>query len=162
MPYRYSRERKEFILSKLLEGNCSVAELSKKEGISTKTLYAWRKQANRSGLSMSNRQSPSSWNKHRKFTVVLETASFNSEQLSAYCRENGLYPEQIAQWREACMQGIESSLIDPKKAKEQVRELKKDKQQLERELRRKDKALAESAALLVLAKKYRPLWEDEA
>ena len=158
----YSLERKESVLSKLLDGRCSVTQLAREEGISAQTLYAWRAKSDHSGLGMSSRQSSSGWDKRRKFAVVLETASLNAQELSAYCREKGLYPAQVEQWRDACMNGIESSSVDPKKAREQVRELKKDKQKLERELRRKDKALAESAALLVLAKKYRPLWEDEA
>ena len=111
---------------------------------------------------MSDTSSSSRWDKRRKFAAVLETASLNAEELSAYCREKGLYPNQVEQWRDACMNGIESASLDPKQTRNQVRELKKDKQQLERELRRKEKALSESAALLVLAKKYRPLWEDEA
>lgn len=154
----YSLERKESVLAKLLNGDCTIAELARGEGISPQTLYAWRNQSINSGESMSDTSSSSRWDKRRKFAAVLETASLNAEELSAYCREKGLYPNQVEQWRDACMNGIESASLDPK----QVRELKKDKQQLERELRRKEKALAESAALLVLAKKYRPLWEDEA
>jgi len=160
---KYSIERKESVLSKLLEpSRYSVSELAREEGISEQTLYAWRTKARSSGVFMPNKDSSNRWDKQTKFAVVLETAGFNSQELSAYCREKGLYPKQVEQWRNACMNGIESSNVDPKKAREEVRHLKQDKKQLERELRRKDKALAESAALLVLAKKYRPLWEDEA
>ena len=158
----YSLERKESVLAKLLNGDCTIAELARGEGISPQTLYAWRNQSINSGESMSDTSSSSRWDKRRKFAAVLETASLNAEELSAYCREKGLYPNQVEQWRDACMNGIESASLDPKQTRNQVRELKKDKQQLERELRRKEKALSESAALLVLAKKYRPLWEDEA
>ena len=158
----YSLERKESVLAKLLNGDCTIAELARGEGISPQTLYAWRNQSINSGESMSDTSSSSRWDKRRKFAAVLETASLNAEELSAYCREKGLYPNQVEQWHDACMNGIESASLDPKQTRKQVRELKKDKQQLERELRRKEKALAESAALLVLAKKYRPLWEDEA
>ena len=158
----YSLERKESVLAKLLNGDCTIAELARGEGISPQTLYAWRNQSINSGESMSDTSSSSRWDKRRKFAAVLETASLNAEELSAYCREKGLYPNQVEQWHDACMNGIESASLDPKQTRNQVRELKKDKQQLERELRRKEKALAESAALLVLAKKYRPLWEDEA
>lgn len=160
---KYSVERKESVLSKLLGSHrYSIAEIAREEGISEQTLYAWRTKARSSGVFMPNSDSSKRWDKQTKFAVVLETASLNKEELSAYCREKGLYPKQVQQWREACMNGIDSSSVDPKAVREQVRELKKDKKQLERELHRKDKALAESAALLVLAKKYRPLWEDEA
>ena len=160
---KYSLERKESVLSKLLNsGHYTIAEVAREEGISEQTLYAWRTKARSSGAFMPNNDSSARWDKQTKFAVVLETAGFNSQELSAYCREKGLYPKQIEQWRSACMNGIESSSLDPKQVREEVRSLKKDKKQLERELHRKDKALAESAALLVLAKKYRPLWEDEA
>ncbi len=110
---------------------------------------------------MPNNQSPDRWDKQTKFSVVLETGSMNAQELSAYCRQKGLYPKQVQDWREACLHGIESPSVDPKVIRGEVRDLKQAKKSLERELHRKDKALAEAAALLVLAKKYRPLWEDE-
>lgn len=159
---KYSLERKESILSKLLKPDCClITELSQSEGISPQTLYAWRNKARESGVLMPNNQSPSRWDKQTKFTVVLETSSLNEQELSSYCREKGLFPSQVLEWRDACLNGIETPVADPKAARVEMRELKKSQKALEREIRRKDKALAEAAALLVLAKKYRPLWEDE-
>lgn len=159
---KYSLERKESVLSKLLNPDrYSITELSQAEGISSQTLYAWRNKARESGAFMPNNQSPKRWDKQTKFAVVLETNSLNEQELSSYCREKGLYPSQVLEWREACLNGIEAPPIDPKVTRIEVRELKKSHKALEREVRRKDKALAEAAALLVLAKKYRPLWEDE-
>ena len=159
---KYSIERKESVLSKLLvPGRYSVAEISREEGISEQTLYAWRNKARQTGVLMPNNQSPDRWDKQTKFAVVLETGSMNSQELSEYCRQKGLYPKQVHDWRDACLHGIESPLVDPKVIRGEVRNLKQDKKSLKRELRRKDKALAEAAALLVLAKKYRPLWGDE-
>jgi len=65
----------------------------------------------------------------------------------AYCRQKGLYPNQVQEWREACLHGVESPSVDPKVIRSEVRDLKQDKKSLERELLRKDKALAEAAAL---------------
>jgi transposase-like protein len=159
---KYSIERKESVLLKLLSpGGCSITELSSEQGISVQTLYAWRNKARQSGVFMPNNKSSERWDKQTKFTVVLETGSLNDEELSAYCREKGLYPRQVQQWRDACLQGIDTPVVDAKAVRVEVRELKQSKKALERELRRKDKALAEAAALLVLAKKYRPLWGDE-
>jgi len=159
---KYSIERKESVLLKLLSpSHGSVAELSREEGISEQTLYAWRNKARQSGVFMPNNESPDRWDKQTKFSVVLETQAMNAHELSAYCREKGLYPKQVHEWRDACLNGIESPALDPKAVRIEVRDLKKDKKSLKRELRRKDKALAEAAALLVLAKKYRPLWEGE-
>lgn len=159
---KYSTERKESVLSKLLTSDSgSISELAKAEGISQQTLYAWRNQARQSGLFMPNQQSPNRWDKNTKFAAVLETAPMNALELSAYCREKGLYPEQVNEWRDACLSGIAAPALDPKAVRVEVAGLKQEKKTLERELHRKDKALAEAAALLVLAKKYRPLWEDE-
>ena len=93
-----------------------------------------------------------------KFTVVLESAGLNEVELSEYGRRKGLYPEQIGAWRNSCMQANAPAApkIDRAKLKEQTKHIKR----LEAELRRKEKALAEAAALLVLQKKVQALWED--
>ena len=94
-----------------------------------------------------------------KFTVVLETATLNETELSEYCRKKGLYPEQIKSWKQAC---LEANQETPKQAKSS--NSKQDKRrikQLEKDLKRKDKALAEAAALLVLGKKYDAYWKDK-
>lgn len=158
---KYPLERKESVLLKLLDPHrYSIAQLSREEGISEQTLYAWRNKARQSGVFMPNNESPERWDRQTKFSVVLETQAMNAQELSAYCREKGLYPSQVNEWRDACLNGIDVPVLDPKAIRSEVRDLKRDKKTLERELRRKDKALAEAAALLVLAKKYRPLWED--
>lgn len=159
---KYSIERKESVLLKLLSGDLkSIADLSRKEGISEQTLYAWRHEARASGAFMPNKEPSVNWDSQTKLTVILETQSMNAQELSVYCREKGLYPQQVNEWRKACLNAMGSEVVDPKVVRTQVRDLKQDKKALERELRRKDKALAEAAALLVLAKKYRPLLEDE-
>ena len=160
---KYSQERKDSVLKKLLPPNSySVAALSKIEGISPQTLYHWRHQATAAGVFVPNDPSSQQWDKHTRFSVVLETASMNAEELSAYCREKGIYPSQVESWKQACINGVEEPVVDSKVARSQVKELKQSKKKLERELKRKDKALAEAAALLVLQKKYQALWEDEA
>jgi hypothetical protein len=92
----------------------------------------------------------------------VETASLNEVELSAYCRRQGLYPEQISAWRDTCLQANASvsAKVDRAQHNAQTKKIK----QLEAELRRKDKALAETAALLVLQKKVQAIWgepEDE-
>ena len=97
-----------------------------------------------------------------KFAVVIESTSLNEIELSEYCRRKGLYPEQIQAWHKTCMQANASVAV--KVDQTQVRAQAKQLKQLEAELRRKDKALAETAALLVLQKKVQAIWgepEDE-
>ena len=151
--------------------NRTVPELVEATGITDATLYAWRKQAraaeqhNEHQHRRDDGQQADQWSSLDKFRVVLESASLNAAELAEYCRRKGLYIEQINAWREACEQA--NSLAQPSKTRrerEEEKAAKKRIKQLERELRRKDAALAETAALLVLRKKAEALWgkdEDE-
>ena len=72
----------------------------------------------------------------------------------------GLYPEQIARWKQACIEGAGSQNQREQAKDSQLKIARKQIIDLEKDLRRKEKALAESAALLVLQKKFNALWED--
>jgi transposase-like protein len=100
------------------------------------------------------------WSPEAKFAAVVETVSMTESELSAYCRTKGLYPEQVKRWKEACIQGAQSSEVQRKEDKQESKRDKKRIKELERELNRKEKALAETAALLVLRKKLNAFWEE--
>lgn len=161
---RYSEERKAAVMRKLLPPeNRTVREVAEEEGITEVTLYNWRKKAREQGLPVpgSGKQSDG-WSGDAKFAVVVETAGLNEAQLSEYCRSKGLYPEQVKTWHEACVAGVSNEAGRRQAEQSQTRREKKRIKELERELRRKDKALAETAALLALRKKLNALWgEDE-
>ena len=108
---------------------------------------------------------PEGWGATDKFTVVLETAGLNATELSAYCRERGLYPEQVDRWRQASQDANEKPVLNLKEQKELERLRAQDQKEIKRlqqELRRKDKALAEAAALLLAAKKIQAFWGEDA
>ncbi len=151
---RISVERKEAILKKLLPPySMSVKEVSEEEGISTATLYHWRKQLRRSGAAVPNSNTSSEqWSAQTKLAIVAETYSMTESELSQYCREKGLFPEQIQSWRSDCMQGFKSSKEQEAEAKKQAKADKLEIKELKKDLRLKEKALAETAALLVLRK----------
>lgn len=157
---RYSEELKMSVLRRMLPPQSqSVASLSRETGITEVTLYHWRKQARQAGAVMpgNDNQRSDTWDSASKFAVVLETASLNEQALAEYCRGKGLFVEQVRAWRQACE---DANARQEEKAADAARQLKAEKQRskaLERELHRKDKALAEVSALLVLAKKYRGL-----
>jgi transposase-like protein len=160
MQKRYSEEFKESIIKKMMPPNpVSVRQLSKDTGVSDVTLYKWRKNYRNRGIAVPSDQSkPEAWSAEDKLAVVIETASLNEVQLSEYCRNKGLYPEQVAQWKESALAGYQQR--DEVK-KEKLRSRQEDKRkikQLEKELHRKEKALAETAALLVLSKKCEAIW----
>lgn len=159
---RYPKERKEAILKKMLPpNNKTIKALAEEEGISQATLYSWRNAARAKGRLMPDGDtSLAGWNAADKFAAVLETAALNEAELSAYCRERGLYPEQLRQWRTACEQANDWDKTQNQRLKEARKADPKRLTELERELQRKEKALAEAAALLVLRKKAEAIWGD--
>ena len=159
---RYSSQFKEAILTKLSQSDLSVRKFAEQEGINLSTLYSWQKQFNTSGLNVSKVSSSDKWSSEQKFSVVLETATLSAVELSEYCRVKGLYPEQIKAWKSACIAG--NTATKQVKRVKTTPEQKSDKnriKELERELRRKEKALAETAALLVLGKKFDAYWKEK-
>lgn len=107
-----------------------------------------------------DKQAPENWTAADKLAVVIETASMNEALLGEYCRSKGLYPEQIAQWKDSAISGYQHSReVEKDKARGRQEDKTKIKR-LESELRRKDKALAETAALLVLSKKLEAIWGE--
>ncbi len=158
----YSADFKASMIEKLLPPhNADVVELARETGIPKDTLYSWRCRA-RQAQGLSN-DSPKNklaerWSSEAKFAVVIETAALNEAELGEYCRKRGLYPEQIRRWRQACEQanqgaGRPAQSETTRAARQRIREL-------ERELQRKEQALAETAALLVLRKKARAIWGE--
>ena len=135
----------------------SVPRIEQEMNIPQATLYAWRANAKRQGQLMPN-ASHSEWDAASKLNCIITTAALNQAELSAYCREHGLFPEQIVEWTAQLMAQLSSTpTLDNQQA---LKDLSNKNKQLQSELNRKDKALAESAALLVLSKKYRALWAD--
>ena len=101
---------------------------------------------------------PERWSGADKLAVVIETAPLNEADLAEYCRLKRLYPEQIARWREAAAAGTDAERPLSREERKDWQSEKKRSRKLERELARKEKALAEAAALLVLAKKMDAIW----
>lgn len=160
---KYAEERREAILRKLLPPeNRPVAEVAAEEGISAPTLYEWRKQARGKGrLLPDHGREPEGWTSRDKFSAVVETAALSEIELAEYCRQRGLYPEQIQRWRRACEQANARADAASQREGEALRQERKRNRELARELRRKEAALAETAALLTLRKKAAAIWGDE-
>jgi transposase-like protein len=99
-----------------------------------------------------------------KFTVVLESAGLNATELGAFCRERGLYPEQVDRWRQAAQDANANSMLtmaDQKDLEKRHQQDQREIKRLQQELRRKDKALAEAAALLMASKKIQAYWGED-
>ena len=139
----------------------SVAQLAKDTGIPRDTLYGWRARAGAGGdLPVSPAAPSGTLSSAEKFGVVVETAVLNELELGEYCRRKGLFAEQIAAWRATCRRAN-----DPLPSAAERTERRAEREQitsLTRELQRKDRALAEAAALLLLQKKVRAIWAEPA
>jgi transposase-like protein len=159
---RYSPERREAVLKKMLPpNNRSIAALAIEEGISDATLYNWRQRARNEGRLMPDSDNtPEGWTSRDKFAAVMETAAMSEAEIAEYCRQRGLYPEQLSAWRTACEQANDWSRASDKQLRDVTKADRKKMRQLEKELARKEKALAEAAALLILRKKLDAMFED--
>ena len=155
----YSREFKEATLLKLSKSGLSARAFAKQESINISTLYSWQQRYSSTGFKVTDK-APDKWSTQEKFAVVLETSTMNEVDLSEYCRKKGLYPDQVKSWKQACLDANKEA---PKQIKNKA-DSKQDKRRikhLENELKRKEKALAEAAALLVLGKKFDAYWKDK-
>lgn len=160
----YSPERREAVLKKMLPPNQrSIPELAREEGIAEPTLYAWRTRARNEGRLMpDSNNTPEGWSSRDKFSAVLETATMSQAEIAEYCRSKGIHTSQIDAWREACMQANDWERESNAQLKSATKAADKRTRNLERELLRKEKALAEAAALLILRGKLNALYgEDE-
>jgi hypothetical protein len=134
-----------------------IDTVSQETGIRVETLERWMSDA------LSRPARGRVWTAAARFEAVLSTAAMDEASKSAWCRANGVYPQELADWRLAATQALaepEEARASPQATKEDRRRIK----ELERELRRKEKALAETAALLVLSKKVEAIFnkgEDE-
>jgi len=163
MTTTYSPEFKAGIIAKMLPpNNANVPDLAAETQIPRDTLYCWRAKARKDAEGAAVATTAGELGSEEKFAIVVETAALNETELSAYCRRKGLYPQQIETWRTSCLRA--NTVVSSKAERAKVREQKQQIKQLARELRHKEKALAEAAALLVLQKKVRAIFaepEDE-
>lgn len=159
---RHTEEFKDAIVTKILNrGGKSIAEVCESEGISKGTAINWVK-ARGTVPGMKKNKSSKNWTAEEKLKAVTDTLAMSDEDLGTYLRANGLHSHQLAEWKSEILKGL-SSAKKPTTSKDN-----RDKkiQQLEKDIKRKDRALAEASALLILQKKVNLIWgnsdEDES
>ena len=142
-----------------------VPQISKELGIHRSTLYQWRSNWRLQGeVVPASEKTPDSWSAADKFTVVLETSGFNATELSSYCRERGLVLEQVDRWRQTAQDANANAVLtmaEQLDLEERHQQDQKEIKALKQDLRRKGKALAEAAALLIAAKKIQAFWGED-
>ena len=155
---KYSKRFKESVLRKVLPPeNRSIPEVAREMGLSDQTIYNWKKMLEKGDPLLNEESSPSSIVRLEKFNFLLEGKTVSEDESGKWLREKGLHSEHLNLWE----QELKDILKDKDtELKQEVAKLRKDKKELEKELRRKDKALAEMAALLILKKKANAIWGD--
>ena len=161
MPYPQSF--KEAMVQKMTGPTAVTANaLAEKVGVPQSSLSRWLKDARtldpmkKSKKQAQEARSPREWTIEDKLKAVVSAAELSGDEFGAFLRREGLHEAQLQEWREALQAALGAA--NPKKRKRASSEAKRVKQ-LEKELRRKDKALAEVTALLVLKKKLDTFWE---
>jgi transposase-like protein len=143
----------------------SVAEIARDTGIKAQTIYNWRSQWQRQGqLLPASSKPPEQWSAADKLAAVIQAAGLSGTELGSFCRERGLYPKQVARWRQAAEDAngpSAPSMADQRELQRKNQELIRRNRQLERELQKKEKALTEAATLLMLSKKFNQLFQSD-
>jgi transposase len=152
---RYGQQFKDAVVARLLPPESSPIEaVSQKIGISVPTLERWRAAALAAN---DGNGSPRPWTPAARLEAVIATAAMDEAARSAWCRERGLFPTELERWKQDALSGLGDPRDDSSaEARQERRRIK----ELERDLSRKDKALAETAALLVLSKKLAAIFRD--
>ena len=140
-------------------GDRTIRSVADDLSVNYHTLKNWmkRKTKDNGSEAVNKEKRPQDWRAEEQLVALHESHGLSGEALHAWCRERGLFAHHLTGWKDAFC-------ADGKAAAPVVRELgllKGEIQQLKRELVRKEKALAEAAALLILQKKFRALWGDE-
>jgi len=152
------------MVSKLVGPNPMTArELSKESGLAQATLSRWLREASTlEKMAKAKNSDPAQprqmqdWKPEDKLAIVLEAASLSEGELGVFLRSKGISSVLLDEWRHQALTGLRgtqqigATIAGSKRIKD-----------LERELRRKDKALAEAAALIILQKKVREALGDE-
>lgn len=157
------------------EEGISLTEMAKSLGVGNSTLGKWIYKSRNQTLDRVSNQSistvkgmafekrPQDWTDEEKLNMVIRCGSMSEVEINQNCREQGLYAHHIKQWKDELANGVMTN----KQATNTVenRRLKLENKALKKELNRKEKALAEAAALLILQKKANRLWgydEDDS
>jgi len=159
MNKKFTQGFKEQAVQKALtRGTNNLETISQELSVGYSTLQKWIREYKTVNPEHTKNKRSQDWTREHQLQAIIETASLEAVQLREYCRAKGLYPHQLDEWR---LSFLKVNIEISKSSKTELKALKTENAVLQKELRRKEKALAETAALLVLQKKFQALLEDE-
>jgi transposase-like protein len=157
--------RAKLVQRALMPGAPPLKELARSAGVSQSALWKWVETAKLQSVTTPPKppespRRPDDRKPEEKLRVVLAAHGLSDEELGVFLRREGVHEADLAEWRQAHQEGALASLGGPAVAAAKEKANAKRIRELEAELRRKDKALAETAALLILKKKVLAIWGD--
>ena len=141
----------------------SATALGVETGLAQATLSRWLKEASRVERPMARtddkaaKKQPQQWTPEQKLQIVLAAAPLSEGELGVFLRDKGIHEALLTEWRDQALSGLRGTEVA---SKLQTQRESREMRELRRELKRKDKALAETAALIVLKKKAQEIWGD--
>ena len=140
-------------------GDRTIESVAKEVNVGYQTLKNWvkRKSLDDVTASAAKEKRPQDWRRDEQLAALMETHGLSEEALQAWCRERGIFPHHLDGWKIAFCTQEPAPITEGR----DLRILRGQNEELQKELNRKEKALAEAAALLVLQKKFRALWDNE-
>jgi len=154
----YTEGFKEQAVQKALtRGSVSLKKIAEELNIGYSTLESWIRNYKKMNPERDKGRRPQDWTKEEQLQAIIDTSAMDAEQRNRHCREKGLFPHQLDTWRVNFTQPEKTAATTHQA---EIKALKEESVLLQKEIRRKDKALAETAALLVLQKKFHALLEE--
>ena len=156
----HSKAFKEAVVTKIVNREeQTLEEVCREEGVALSSAGRWVRECGRVP-GMINTKSSRYWSAEEKLKILFQSHALKDEELGSFLRQEGLHSQQLSEWRAEIL-----TALDPRKSKTERDSQNQKIRQLEKDLHRKDKALAEASALLILQKKVNLIWgnkeEDE-
>lgn len=154
----YSKNFKEALVKKaLLQSDISPRRFAKEAGVSNSALYNWiQRYKSGDGFEGVTKNGSNDWTTEDRFNMLIESGSLTEEQRGAYCRRKGIFQHQLLEWKKEFMKPRKE--VKDTQAQAELKLLRSENKGLKKDLRRKEKALAETSALLILKKKADLIW----
>jgi len=170
MSVQYSQEFKKQAVEKVLlkADNVTIKDIADSLGVNLSSLNRWRVQAKNQEFEiyssneinkMTQDKRPQDWSLEDRLNMIISCGALSDDALNEYCREQGIYPHHLTQWKSDFASG--NNINNKSVSRSELKTLKHENKSLRKELNRKDKALAETAALLVLQKKVHEIWGSD-
>jgi transposase len=151
----YSESFRQNVVESLLQGGLSLHATARKYDVSTSTVCNWKKRyANHSSMNKSKKAND--WTPEQRLEAIIKTSSLSEQELGEYLRSNGLHTTDLESFKNDCLSSSNSR--GRPKLEPEIVKLRKENKKLSSDLKRKDAALSEYAARVILLKKSHEIW----